>query len=309
MRIARVCLQNWKNFTCLDVSMTDRTFLVGPNASGKSNFLDAIRFMMDVVRPGGGLERALQTRGGLSRLRSLAARRNPKVQMEFHLEDVDGPPWVYSLSLRHEGRGLHRPLVATERVTRDGTVLLDRPDDEDFFGFHFLERIAVPQLTNLTDTRDDRGVPHLQALYEHWRPNAGKQQEDQFSDGTIRLTGLPWMILESNTVLLLEEPELSLHPAIVRRLPSLFHRLVSRKKQKQRTQVIVSTHSLDLPADPGIGGEEILLFRPYGEGTSVETASERAEIRALLEEGVAAAEAVLPYTEPDLIEKLNRFPQ
>ena len=60
MRITRVRLQNWKNFTNLDVSVRERTFLVGPNASGKSNFLDVIRFMMDMVRPGGGLERALQ---------------------------------------------------------------------------------------------------------------------------------------------------------------------------------------------------------------------------------------------------------
>ena len=65
--------------------------------------------------------------------------------------------------------------------------------DEEAFGFRFLEhlnnateqtrksrlgkiekalRLAVPQLTNLKLTPDGMGVPHLEALYDHWRPNA-----------------------------------------------------------------------------------------------------------------------------------------
>jgi predicted ATPase len=49
--------------------MTDdlsrRVFLVGPNASGKSNLLDVFRFLHDVVSVGGGLEEAVRKRQGV----------------------------------------------------------------------------------------------------------------------------------------------------------------------------------------------------------------------------------------------------
>jgi hypothetical protein len=47
-------------------------------------------------------------------------------------------------------------------------------------------RLAVPQLIKLSDAKDETGVPHLEATYAHWRPRAGRQHEDQFSDGTLR---------------------------------------------------------------------------------------------------------------------------
>ena len=138
----------------------------------------------------------------------------------------------------------------------------------DPFGRHFLERVArttvktrharlkkielalrlaVPQLKELTDKKDVAGITHLEAVYEHWRPQGAKQQEDQFSDGTLRLVGLLWSLLESDALLLLEEPELSLNSGIVSRLPALIHRL--RSKSKREGQVMLTTHSYDLLSD------------------------------------------------------------
>ncbi len=45
MRVSRIQLKNWKNFQEVDVKLTPRTFLLGVNAAGKSNFLDAFRFI------------------------------------------------------------------------------------------------------------------------------------------------------------------------------------------------------------------------------------------------------------------------
>ncbi|MEY3402024.1 MAG: hypothetical protein RLZZ86_1639, partial [Cyanobacteriota bacterium] len=123
-----------------------------------------------------------------------------------------------------------------------------------------------------------------------WRPQAGKQREDQFSDGTLRLIGLLWSLLESDSLLLLEEPELSLNAAIVKKLPSLMYRIQRQKKR----QIILTTHSADLLEDEGIGGEEILLLTPSLEGTKVTTASSIDNVRDLLEGGLSIAEAVLP---------------
>ena len=162
---------------------------------------------------------------------------------------------------------------------------------------------AVPQIKELTDVKDESGIPHLEAVYKHWRPKGAKQREDQFSDGTLRLIGLFWSMLEGESLLLLEEPELSLNSGIVRKLPSLMHRLQRQKKR----QIILSTHSADLLSDRGIGGEEVLLLAPSVEGTTVESASSIKEVKDLLEAGLSIAEAALPRTEPRDVQQLDLF--
>jgi predicted ATPase len=162
-------------------------------------------------------------------------------------------------------------------------------------------RSAVPQLDKLTDVKDETGVTHLEAVYKHWRPQGAKQREDQFSDGTLRLVGLFWSLLEGDSLLLLEEPELSLNAGIVRRLAGLMYRIQRQKKR----QIILSTHSPDLLSDHGIGGEEVLLLTPSEEGTNVEVASDIQEIRDLLEGGMTIADAALPRTVPPDVNKLD----
>ncbi len=164
-------------------------------------------------------------------------------------------------------------------------------------------REAVPQLTKLTDTKDEAGIPHLEALYEHWRPNAGRQREDQFSDGTLRLIGLFWSLLDGDSPLLLEEPELSLHSGIVKKLPALFARL----QRKRSRQLFVTTHSWDLLSEKGIGGEEVLMLTPRPEGTDVRVSSSLREVRELLDAGLSIADAALPFTAPPNLGQLDLF--
>ena len=90
MIISHVNLKNWRNFRTADIAFQERAFLVGPNASGKSNFLDVFRFLRDLVKPGGGLQWAVNERGGLSKIRCLAARQNPDVEIEVHLAEASG---------------------------------------------------------------------------------------------------------------------------------------------------------------------------------------------------------------------------
>jgi putative AbiEii toxin of type IV toxin-antitoxin system len=58
---------------------------------------------------------------------------------------------------------------------------------------------------------ENTGVPHLQVKFEHWRGIPSNQREDQFSDGTLRLIGMLWSLFTGDSLLLLEEPELSLN--------------------------------------------------------------------------------------------------
>jgi predicted ATPase len=380
MIISKLVLQNWRNFRDVDIPLSERVFIVGPNASGKSNLLDTIRFLRDIAKPGGGLQRAITQRGGLSKIRCLAARKEPDVGIDVTLSETNGEPtWRYAIGLTQQVRGYRQPLLRYEKVWRDGVQVLSRPDEndegdelrltqthleqisanakfrevakffesirylhlipqllrhpeafqvplaeEDPFGRNFLEivakttektrksrllkieaalRSAVPQLKKLTDTKDDAGVPHLEAVYEHWRPNAGKQREDQFSDGTLRLIGLLWSLLDGEAPLLLEEPELSLHSGIVAKLPGLFHRV----QRRPRRQIFVSTHSWDLLSQKGIGGEEVVVLTPDPEGTRAEIASSIDEVRALLESGLSIADAALPRTVPTALPQLDLF--
>jgi len=378
LRITRVHLENWRNFASVDVELQRRVFLVGPNASGKSNFLDAFKFLHDIVSVGGGFLEAVTRpqRGGVSRLRCLAARRFPDIVVRIGLgSEGSNSDWEYELRFSQDNR--QRPVIKRERVLKGGVELLSRPDEKDKvdperltqtylqqvnvnqqfrevatffgsirylhivpqlvrepdrsvgrrndpFGGDFLEqiaraqektqkarlrrirdalRVAVPQLSELELYRDARGTPHLRGKYEHWRPQGAWQTEEDFSDGTLRLMGLLWAALEGTGPLLLEEPELSLHPDVVRFVPQMFARIQRRVGR----QVLISTHSSDLLRDEGIGLDEVLLLEPGEEGTSVRLANDFAEIRALLEGGVSLAEAVIPRTRPRRVEQLALF--
>src|SRR4030066_1417367 len=98
LRFAQIHLKNWRNFLDVDVPLQGRAFLVGPNASGKSNFLDVFRFLADIVTVGGGFQEAVLRRGGVSRLRCLATRRNPDIVVHVSLGNQSGESeWGYEL--------------------------------------------------------------------------------------------------------------------------------------------------------------------------------------------------------------------
>ena len=367
LRFTRLSLAMWRNFTSIDIALQSRVFLIGPNASGKSNFLDVFRFLHDVVAVGGGFQDAVRRRGGVSKLRCLAARRYPDVGIKVTVGgDENEGLWEYQLAFSQDN--LQRPIIKQEIVKENGKILLERPNRDDgkdperlyqtyleqvnvnrefrdlseFFGIvrylhlvpqlvrepdrfvgrrydpfgsDFLERIAstqertrnarlrrianalkvaVPQLNELQFYRDEKGSPHLRGRYEHWRPQGAWQTEEQFSDGTLRLFGLLWAVLDSGGPLLLEEPELSLHPDVVRFLPNIF----ANMQRKTGRQVILSSHSADLLRDEGIGLNEVLLLRPSSEGTVVTPALGLAQAESLLNAHIPLPDIVLPETRP-----------
>ncbi|MGE5543278.1 MAG: AAA family ATPase [Bacillota bacterium] len=376
MRFSRVSLENWRNFKHVEVSLSNRAFLVGPNASGKSNFLDAFRFLHDIASLGGGLQQAVTTRGGVSRIRCLAARRNPDVVVNVDLSEGEEHLWRYRLAFSQDNN--RRPIVKSEQVWRGDRQEIDRPDENDRddpdrlyqtnleqvmankgfrdvaeffratsyyhivpqlirdpdrsagkqadpFGGDFLEqvsrtqkktqqsrlkrirealRVAIPQLKALELFKDERGIPHLRGKYQHWRSEGAWQTELDFSDGTLRLMGLLWTLLAGSGPILLEEPELSLHPEVVRQIPQMIAR-VQRKRPLR--QVMLSTHSSDLLSDEGIGVEEVLLFMPGEEGTRVNPVAHIHDARSLLESGINLAEIAMAKTSPRDAKQLSLF--
>jgi predicted ATPase len=385
LRFTRIELRNWKNFARVDVPLSPRTIVVGPNASGKSNFLDAFRFLRDLVQAeGGGLAPAVnKVRQGMSKVRSLHARGvNSEVVVKVTVRDEAGHGWRYELAFTHQSSANSTPVVKREIVDRllpDDTAenKLMRPDPADAkdktrltetaiesvnanqnfrplaeflrtvsylhlvpqllregqmplteglgsdqYGRDLLERMrqtsprirdgrlkrikeilkaVTTQIEELKLAVDERGRPHLEAKFSQWRPQGAYQNETQLSDGTLRLIGLLWSLQEKAGPLLLEEPELSLHFAIVRRLAPF---LARAQRMGHGRQVILSTHSEDLLMDPGIAAEEVLLVRPANEGSEIIAAPDIANVVRLMQAGVSAAEAILSATET---EQMNLF--
>jgi len=371
MQLKSISLENWKNFRSLKCELKDRLFVIGANASGKSNFLDALRFMRDIVKHGGGLQYAVSQRGGISKIRCLSTRKNPYVVIEFDFIDDEKMIWKYTLSLTQQTSGNRNTIIHKEIMLKNGQLCFERPDEddekdeerltqtfieqitmnkefryfvnflnsihymhlvpqllkfpeafsgpdlpEDPFGKGFLRtvaktskdtrnirlmkiqkilQVAVPQLKDLKYI-DDIGQPHLEVTYEHWRPRGAKQMETQLSDGTLRLIGLLWSLIDGKGILLLEEPELSLHAAIVEQLPNLFYSVLRSKKR----QIIITTHSAELLSSKGISPSEILILKTNSEGTEAHLAKDSKEIISLLKNGLTPAEAVLPYTRPNM---------
>src|SRR5207244_795159 len=122
-------LENWRNFANADVELQRRVFVVGPNASGKSNLLDVFRFLHDIVAVGGGLEEAVRKRQGVSKLRALAARKVPDIVIDVELGGVNGTTWRYELALAHDKQ--HRPQIKRESVWHNSRSLFSRPDQSD----------------------------------------------------------------------------------------------------------------------------------------------------------------------------------
>ena len=364
----------------INVPLRARQFIVGPTGSGKSNLLDIFRFLRDIAKTdGGGFQKAVKDRGGVSKIRCLSARQDPEIAIEIHIADaLDAPAkWRYGVGFRQQPRGHRRTYLTHERVWKDDKLLHDRPDEndkedpdrltqtaleqsaanaefreialflqnvtylhlvpqlirsgdaiqgriieDDPYGQGFLERIAsmhpstrrsrlkkiehtlkiaVPQFEKLEFVRDNTGRPHLQVRYSHWHSNEARQREDQFSDGTLRLIGLMWSLLESDSVHLLEEPELSLNAGIVSQLAPL----ISRMQRSRRSQALVSTHSDALLIEPGIDGTEVLMLIPTKTETEVKVAWDVKYVRKLLEAGLTVGEVVLSRAGPEHVEQLS----
>ena len=69
MQIKRIVVKNFKSFKELDIFPSKFNVLIGPNASGKSNFLSIFKFIRDIINM--GLSNAISLQGGIDYLRNL----------------------------------------------------------------------------------------------------------------------------------------------------------------------------------------------------------------------------------------------
>lgn len=124
--LTRVRIENFRSIAACDARLGPLTVLAGPNASGKSNFLDALRFVRDVLHS--SLGQALDPRGGLDEVlhRSPGGERADSFRIRL---DVTVP--------------------ASGRATLDASYLLEVGPEEDRGAVIRREELSFPELPDL----------------------------------------------------------------------------------------------------------------------------------------------------------------
>ena len=69
MKITKIEISNFKSFDNQSIQLSDFNLLVGANASGKSNLVQAFQFLRDIVNH--GVENAISLQGGIEYLRNI----------------------------------------------------------------------------------------------------------------------------------------------------------------------------------------------------------------------------------------------
>jgi len=165
-------------------------------------------------------------------------------------------------------------------------------------------RAAIPSLDSIDVARDTTGRPHLVMYSRDWAEVPFSYSEDsraslneaELSDGTLRLIGLLWALITApdNGLFLLEEPEISLNNAIIRKLPTV----LALAQRDHNLQTIVSTHAPTILDDEGINPDEILVLRPTNQGTRAELLSQIHEVRGDISAGLPVSDTVSSLIDP-----------
>ncbi len=111
--IKEIRLKNWKSFEESKLYIDPLTFVIGTNASGKSNILDALSFLCDSAKGIPVNEIAQYTRGGLDWM----IRKGADAFTLSVVMDDDGDDLVYSLSCRKNDNSLQLFFESLELVS------------------------------------------------------------------------------------------------------------------------------------------------------------------------------------------------
>lgn len=308
-------LTSFKSFSDETVELAPLTFLVGANASGKSNLLDALR-VLHALAIGGPIEDVIAgagswpgIRGGLAEA-AFAGEKAFRIESRWTTADSAAQPLLYSIACSVEtparitsetltsersgesllpppsvsnvsplpfvrtlaGKGNEghplRPAVdvhdallrirfldlvpekmrfyspksadrlgtsgenlstAVWRMCQDSTKKLDLID--------WLSELCSPKVEDVEFTETDVGDVLLKLVEE----GGARVSVRSLSDGTLRFLGLYVSLLtaQPGTLLVLEEPDVGLHPARIHLLCGLLESVT----KSRAVQVVATTHS------------------------------------------------------------------
>jgi predicted ATPase len=284
MKLTAISVRNFKSLVEVEVRLhPEVTVLVGPNAVGKSNFVDALRFMRDAATA--GLQDAIARRDGMARIRHQESGPHISVELRAAMAHPDrlGRQESNYFEVKSTGASNDNPLAfaefeSPERLLHDirnwkfsalnaqtlrtlSTQDADEPLSEDGSnwasvirkakrsakGRHMLERITEMMQVVVPDFQSVSVITAGSYLVPQFKFGSDKANTRTFdpvplSDGTLRIFGILLSLYQLPTppLVVIEEPEQTVHPGVLTMLAEAF------KEVSEEVQIVVTTHSPQL---------------------------------------------------------------
>jgi predicted ATPase len=162
--LKRVRIRDYKSIATVDVELGQLTVLVGRNGSGKSNFLDALRFVADGLQA--SLDHAIKSRGGIEAIRRIGAERSRSFAIALDVSLPGRQTAVYELEIAARQKGGFQIARESLRFQAAGDVVLASYEVE-------LGTLVKASLDNMSPASTDRlylvsasGFPQFRAVYD-----------------------------------------------------------------------------------------------------------------------------------------------
>lgn len=162
--LREVRVRNFKSISKCAVRFRPVTLLVGRNGSGKSNFLDALRFVVDGLRS--SLDYAIRQRGGIDnvRRRSTGHPRNFAMELLVTLPNGDVATYSFEIAARPNGGfAIKRETLSIEGRSRPHAASFHREE----------ARVLAASRDNMPPVLEDRlylvnaaGLPEFRPAYD-----------------------------------------------------------------------------------------------------------------------------------------------
>jgi len=121
--IRRVVIKNYKSIALCDVKLDRLMFLVGANGAGKSNFLDAFRFVGDALR--NSLDYALRQRGTIKEVRRRSGGHPNNFSLRFEFGLPSGQHGYYDFRIAAKPQGAYEVQNEECRIHSDSGLKTD----------------------------------------------------------------------------------------------------------------------------------------------------------------------------------------
>lgn len=162
MLIKKIRLVNFKNFEDVTVELNDFNVLVGANAAGKTNFIQALKFLRDIQEF--GLENAIQLQGGIEYLRNIQLQNKKNTTLEFlfdgayHNSISDGKYEIKCLQFEYkiEIANTNRATIKKEEVNYF-SILKNEKDSSVSYNFNFSHKKHRNKCITVTDLKEKLG--------------------------------------------------------------------------------------------------------------------------------------------------------
>lgn len=83
MKITNIKVENFKSYRKMNIELNDLNYIIGGNAAGKSNFVNILKFVNDIVEY--GIDDAILLQGGIKYLFNSSSRKNGSLVLDFEI--------------------------------------------------------------------------------------------------------------------------------------------------------------------------------------------------------------------------------